>query len=84
VDESTWAREAASVLGTNHVQVDVTAADWDGFSAMNSGTGAVCRSRPYSARLFWSHEQLPIRGHDRFFYQGDGPTKSLPVTSPPR
>jgi len=36
VDESIWARQAASALGTNHVQVDVTAADWDGFLAMST------------------------------------------------
>jgi asparagine synthase (glutamine-hydrolysing) len=37
VDESTWARQAALALGTNHVQVDVTAADWHDFSAMSAG-----------------------------------------------
>jgi len=36
VDESTWARQVASMLGTKHVQIDMTAADFHDFSAMST------------------------------------------------
>ena len=36
VDEAAWARQAASKLGTNHVQIDMTAADWPDFSTIST------------------------------------------------